>query len=557
MERADHYIRYAVLLAVILLCSCFSFGSSVRAAKSAPDLAKQYRICRIYQRNLAADVVKSSRFNWKWGADSFVKISKAAGGGELSLYARFRAAEMYHAMSRRFSNALDLGEAIAGFETVARLAPGHDLADDAFYNLALIYYEDKQDISKAGATFNHIVRTYPVGDRARQAARRLAGLKGGASAAAISGQHDDRPLIEAINHWSSGNYSRIVIKATAILRFSDHVERANQRPDRLVVDFSEAAIDRRRVVPFMNGEGLLRRIKSDSSTGNARIEIEADHIEQYRLITLRDPFRLVIDLKGIMKVPDSLLPSLVRTVKRKWKNGNIIAGRPSLARQLGLGIRKIIIDAGHGGKDPGAVGCGGLLEKDVTLAVAQVLAEKLRKNSFEVVLTRSGDHSLALEERTAIANTNKGDIFISIHVNASKSSDKNGVETYILDLTDDEDAMRLAARENATSAASMSDLQDILAGLLNNSKIDESTLVARSVQKSLSAGMQLPDRGVKQAPFYVLSGALMPAILAEIAFLTNPDEAERLRRDKYLDRIAQHLADGLEEYVRQREVAMQ
>jgi N-acetylmuramoyl-L-alanine amidase len=538
----------------VFLLSLLSITPPVQAAVRQADLAKQYRITRIYHRNLAAGVIESSRSNWQWGVRSFQKIYKAAGQSELALYARFRGAGMYHDMARRFSNPVDLGEAVVGFETVARLAPAHSLADDALFNLAMIYLEDKKDINRAAKGFDYIVRTYPKGDMAKAAAQKLLHLKRINSAGKQVVPTDGRPRIHAINHWSTGNYSRIVIKATSPLRFKEHLD---DRKGRLTVNFERGSIDRQQVPPVIYGEGLLRKITTSRESQNVRVELEADLIEKYRLMTMYDPFRLVIDMKGAMRQPYSKLPKSIKAVKRKWKNNNIADTRPSLARQLGLGIRKIVVDAGHGGKDPGAIGAGGLKEKDVTLAVAVKLAEKLKRDSFEVVLTRSRDVFLPLEERTAIANTKKGDIFVSIHVNASKSSEKNGVETYILDLTDDEDSMRLAARENATSAAGMSDLQEILAGLLNNTKIEESTLLARAVQKSMTRGLRLKDRGVRKAPFYVLTGALMPAILAEVSFITNPVEAGKLRDDRYLEVIAGQLAAGLAEYARQQEVAMQ
>ncbi len=544
---------------ILFLLSLLIIAASVQAAVRKADLAKQYRITRIYHRNLAAGVLpQDSRANWEWGVSSFEKIYRAAGQSELALYARFRGAGMYHDMARRFSDPVDLREAVVGFETVARLAPAHSLADDALFKLAMIYLEDKKDINKAARWLDYIVRTYPEGDMAKAAAQQLSRLREANSAGKQVVSTDGRPMIQAINHWSTGNYSRVVIKATAPVRFKEHLnDRKDGQPGKLTVDFEQVIIAGDKVPPVIYGEGLLRKITTSRASRNVRVELEADLIEKYRLMTMHDPFRLVIDMKGSMRQPYSQLPQSIKAVKRKWKNDDTAAARPSLARQLGLGIRKIIVDAGHGGKDPGAIGVGGLREKDVTLAVAKKLAAKLKRDSFEVVLTRSRDIFLPLEERTAIANTKRGDVFVSIHVNASKSPEKNGVETYILDLTDDEESMRLAARENATSAAGMSDLHDILAGLLNNTKIEESSLLARAVQESMTRGLRLQDRGVRKAPFYVLSGALMPAILAEVSFLTNPVEAGKLRDDRYLEVIAGQLAAGLTEYVRQQEVAMQ
>ena len=172
---------------------------------------------------------------------------------------------------------------------------------------------------------------------------------------------------------------------------------------------------------------------------------------------------------------------------------------------------------------------------------------------YEVALTRSKDVYLPLEERTAIANTLNGDLFISIHVNAHPDKTIGGVETYFLNLATNAEAMRVAALENATSTHNISELQGILTDLMRNSKIDESSRLARFVQANLATGMnkQYNSRnlGVKQAPLYVLIGAEMPAILAEISFITNPKEAELLREESYLDRIAEQIVAGIVEYI--------
>ena len=226
----------------------------------------------------------------------------------------------------------------------------------------------------------------------------------------------------------------------------------------------------------------------------------------------------------------------------------------TLAQQLGLGVRRIVIDPGHGGKDPGAMGHG-LKEKDITLKVARKTAVKLTgKYDYEVVLTRTSDTTLPLEERTAIANTQKADLFLSIHVNAHPSKDVRGIETFYLNLATNSEAMRVAALENATSTHNISDLQDILSDLMNNSRIQESSILAEYVQNSIIAGLrqnryETKDHGVKQAPFYVLIGAEMPAVLAEISFLSNSEDAKLLRDEQYLEDIADQIAAGVVGYV--------
>lgn len=227
----------------------------------------------------------------------------------------------------------------------------------------------------------------------------------------------------------------------------------------------------------------------------------------------------------------------------------------SLAQQLGLGVKKIIIDPGHGGKDPGAMAFG-LKEKDIVLNIATKLAPVLEKElNCQVMLTRDKDVFIPLEERTAIANTQNADLFISLHINAHPSTDVRGLETYYLNLTTNAEAMRVAARENATSTHQMSDLQNILSDIMKNSKINESSRLAQQVHNSIlseaaSDGYaDIKNLGVKQAPFYVLIGAEMPAILIEIAFISNENDAKNLQAPSFITMLTREIADGIRTYV--------
>jgi N-acetylmuramoyl-L-alanine amidase len=230
------------------------------------------------------------------------------------------------------------------------------------------------------------------------------------------------------------------------------------------------------------------------------------------------------------------------------------AAKLSLARQLGLGVRRVVIDAGHGAHDPGAPGIDGLQEKDVTLDVALRLRTLLEAEGYETVLTRDRDVYLPLEERTAIANTSRGDLFISVHCNASDAGNLSGIETYYLNLASSRRAMATAARENSMALANMSDLQHLLKEIYT-SKMDESSRFADAVQRTLHGTLRrkyadVKDLGVKQAPFYVLIGAQMPSILAEISFINHRTEGKRLAQTAYRQLVAQALADGVRRYVR-------
>lgn len=230
-------------------------------------------------------------------------------------------------------------------------------------------------------------------------------------------------------------------------------------------------------------------------------------------------------------------------------------GSYSLARQLGLKARKIVIDAGHGGHDPGTIGHGGLQEKDLVLDVALRLEKRLREElGVEVVMTRDKDEFVELVERTAIANSGNADLFLSIHANSSRSRKARGIETYYLNFAGTPHAESVAARENAASAATMKDLQGLVKTIMLNTKIPESRDFAAAVQESMvdnvrSVSPETPDRGVHTAPFYVLIGATMPSVLAEIAFVSHPDEERLLKKSDFRDTIAESLLGGVRSYL--------
>ncbi|HKC11045.1 MAG TPA: N-acetylmuramoyl-L-alanine amidase [Vicinamibacteria bacterium] len=230
------------------------------------------------------------------------------------------------------------------------------------------------------------------------------------------------------------------------------------------------------------------------------------------------------------------------------------AGSYSLARQLGLGARRIVIDAGHGGHDPGTIGRGGLQEKDLVLDVCLRLEKLVRTElGAEVIMTRSSDAYVALEERTAIANSKAADLFLSVHANSSRNPTARGIETYFLNFAGTPHAEAVAARENAISAATLKDLQGLVKAITLNSKIDESRDFAASVQEAMVEHLRtrhpVEDRGVHTAPFYVLIGANMPSILAEIAFVSNPEDEKRLKTNEYREAIAQSLLKGVRSYL--------
>ena len=230
-------------------------------------------------------------------------------------------------------------------------------------------------------------------------------------------------------------------------------------------------------------------------------------------------------------------------------------GDRSLIRALGLKIGKIVIDPGHGGFDTGTIGPNGLLEKDLVLDVSRRLGRLLEvRLGAGVDYTRRDDTFIPLETRTAIANQDQADLFISVHANSSRDPDARGVETYYLNFSSSAEALEVAARENAVSEKSIHELQDLVKKIALQEKIDESREFATDVESALHSGLALKnpglrDRGVKKAPFIVLIGANMPSILAEVSFVSNPGDERRLETSEFRQRIAESLYRGIAKYV--------
>ncbi len=546
-----------MLLFACLFATLWPAMVSNAAPLRSPDTrAKQYRLAKAYYHNLLAHKTwAASRHNWLHAVELFRRLQQPdSADQEFTPLSLFMTGRIYENMAKPVNNLLDASEALVSYEDLVARFPGHRLADDALFNMAGIYQEFHQDPHLAASILAKLIAVYPQGDMASTAQRQLFAMKKpaiapghDASLPAASGPLSTEQCVPAevkpIRYWSNNNYTRVIIETSTPVTFRKYeLGKSGNLPRRLYLDLVNCRIAPSAPPSLPIEDGLLRQVRNAQfapDTVRVVLDTQSD-ISDYKIFSLADPFRIVVDVMGSEPRPPKATP--------------LPTGTPSLAQQLGLGIKRIVIDPGHGGKDPGAVGPGGLLEKDVVLTVAKKLATKLRTAmNCEVILTRDRDQFLPLEERTAIANSREGDLFVSIHVNAAPTADVKGVETYYLDFATSKDAMRVAALENASSTAQLSDLQSILADLIRNTKIDESAKLAGIVQQSLVQGLAKHYRdtdnlGVKQAPFIVLIGAQMPAILTEIAFVTNPREAQRLRSDEFLGLVAEQLARGITSY---------
>ena len=369
----------------------------------------------------------------------------------------------------------------------------------------------------------------------------------------------DKARVTGLRFLSSPAYTRVMLDLSQEAKYEIRQlkeDLAKGTPPRIYIDISGArlALTSKEAVPVE--DGLLKQIRiGQYSADVVRVVLDMHSLRAHNAFILPDPYRLVVDVQGV-KAPVEAAAKEAPAKKPPAKRGAASNEdkKPAPITAAPSGIRKIVLDPGHGGKDPGALGPGGSAEKDIVLSIAKKLAAKLKNEmGVQVVLTRKDDRFVALENRTAIANAEDADLFISLHMNASVNGEAKGIETYYLDNTSDEAALRLAARENGTSRKNVSDLQFILSDMTQNMKLEDSISLAHRLQKSAVSGMAKPlgevkDLGVKKALLYVLVGARMPSVLVEMFFVTNRNEGRAMSQASTQDAMVEALMRGIQEY---------
>ena len=352
----------------------------------------------------------------------------------------------------------------------------------------------------------------------------------------------ERGAVTDVRHWSYDRYTRVVIElsqATATKVHEIPADPATGTPARLYLDLPGIWVGRSRDEAIPIEDGLLRRVRIGQFTSDAaRVVLDVERWERYRLLRLAGPERVVLDVFG--------------------PRGGAGVDRPAgAARVLPMELRtlqRIVVDPGHGGSDPGAIGRGRLHEKDVTLRLARALRRELVARGFSVVLTRDDDRSLSLLERTAIAEGAGGDLFVSLHANAARNRAAEGLEIYTLDENARRQTLRLAARENGVTPGEVDALQNLLTQLRVSETSERANRVADLVFEEIVRGMSRrwpsvgAGRGRLRGPFYVLYLSDMPSILIEAGFVTHAQDARRLRDPDYLDALATRIASGIERF---------
>ncbi len=592
-------LRHSNWILVLLLLFCLSAPSFAQEGdheSGKNTIEGRYLQARNDYNNLKSDTSnEKSREDWLKIARNFRKIYLIAPKSDYAPNCLFMLGKIYHQLFTRFHNKMDLDESISYFSDAATIFPDNRLGDDSLWIVANIYLDDLHNPKKASEALSRIVTDFPNGDMHGQAAKRLKILSKDYNTSLPSvmldgSQPSKLTNVLPVKYWSSNDYTRVVINASGPVKYQEQLlEQSGDKPRRLFIDFFNSYIEPQYRAPVPIEDGLLKRIRTGQyNTDTVRVVLDIESISSYKVFSLADPFRVVVDVRGKAKDQPAVsetqqdkksvqpikepekTPSEIIVLHDSKKNpvndvaqntkanqnppGSASGGALSLAQQLGLRVKTIVLDPGHGGKDPGAIAYG-LKEKDIVLKVAKRLAPLLEeKLGCKVILTRSTDVFIPLEERTAIANTHDADLFVSLHINASPAEKAYGIETYYLNLTTNPEAMRVAAFENATSTHQMSDLQNILSDILKNSKINESSRLADQVHNSIINGLEknyshIKNLGVKQAPFYVLIGAEMPAILVEMAFISNKEDAEHLKNNHFLNNIAGDISSGIQSYI--------
>lgn len=488
--------------------------------------------------------------------------------------AGFFLARVQQEIAKRSGQRADWFKAAESFGACAERFPKYQLAPDALIHRGTIRLERLADPEGAAADFAAVQRNYPRSPLAARAAQmqRQVPRPGAPSVKRVEPAPEpppppmpDRPQLLEVRARNTGPSARVVIELDGRVKYRYQLlaGKAGGKGARIYVDLLGA-----RPRPGLPEDaavtgGLLKRWRAAPKDRDAtRVTLEFDALKDYRVTQLESPFRLVVDAFGTQEAkaatppprasqPEDDDPALAAFAAPTGSRKKLAA---NLVEQLGLSVRTIMLDAGHGGKDPGARGFG-LVEKDVNLRMVLILGKMLKERGFRVVYTRTTDDFLALEERTALANAKKADLFLSVHCNAHTDPSLSGLETYSLNLAKTPDAVRVAARENSVSDKNISDLQMILTDLMLTSKIKESVDLARVVHRHGLATLRdkwtVGDHGNREAPFYVLMGAKMPAVLVEIGYVTNRTEAGRLKTDAYLRVLAGGIADGVMGYKQQ------
>ena len=558
-------------LSFLIISSLIILFSSIQTSIGQDRGEKLYEETFDLYKNLSVNQNKiQNKEIWEITARAFYSIDRDYPNSPKASNSLFLSGKMYEEMGERFNSQKDFDKSVEISRKFVRKYPYSNLADDAQLRVARIV--EKESKSDAYIEYDKLVTDFPKGDMRTVALNKrleLAPFKPAKKAPVYkprakgqaSTSRNGLTKVSQIRHWSTDDYTRVVIRLDKDSTYTSRLLKPDPQygtPPRLFVDIEGATVDKNLYVEPIT-KGLLEQIKFARNTKDTvRVVLYINSFDDYKVFALKDPYRIIMDIEGSGKKSGGYYATGRNTDRYDYKSGLPEDRVSSLSEALGLKIRTVVIDAGHGGHDPGAIGPSGLKEKEVNLRIAKALKKKLDTEGKQfgitkVYLTRSTDKFIPLEERTGIAKKLGADLFISIHCNAARNRQANGIETYILSLTNDQRSLAVAARENATTSISRSDMANVLKQYLLGAKIEESQRFASYVQSSVvkNVSTKYPpaiNKGVKKAPFIVLIGADIPSILVETSFITNPRDEKRLKSNAYINEIADGIFVGVKRY---------
>jgi N-acetylmuramoyl-L-alanine amidase len=554
--------KHFKLWGIVFLFAVLS-GVSASDASTAKEKYAQADVC--YRNLLNSPEKQKLRQNWIRCIEEYQGVYKSDPEGPMASAGLYMVGYLYDELYRVSKKISDKKEAIDCYERIIKRYPKSSHMPKAKAAIdRLSHPENCKPLSKNNGNPPRAEKASAEPDPS------VSSASIDSSCPPLSGYS----RISDLRVWSNPSYTRIVIDADKETTYEHRLlkkDPALDKPQRLYIDFNQSKLSKslKNLIPI-DDDLLIDARAGQYTLDSVRVVVDIKSFKTYKIFSLNNPFRIILDIWGDDSGPVQAEPpssSGLVSAKTAGKNTGKGTGKGSgkhekiepsaLAKQLALGVSRIVIDPGHGGKDFGAPGAiKGVFEKDITLAIGKKLAAKIRESlNCEVIMTRSTDRYLTLEERTAIANTKNADLFISVHTNAARNAGAYGIETYFLNLATDDESIMVAARENATSTKNISDLQSILTDLMQNAKINESSRLAASVQDIMCNHMSvkysnIKNKGVKKAPFYVLLGAQMPSILVETSFISNERECARLASPEYQDRICDAIIAGVGRYIK-------
>ena len=527
----------------------------------AGELPLRLRAAKSRMAALAADPMRSCwRQPWEDVRDEFLRIHQA-GKNAVAPDALYHAAEAQKALAVCSRVSGENKKARDLYLKVATDYPGHNLADDSLLNAARIQYALPGGQADAGATLSRLIKTCPKGDKVPEA-RKLLSIwqqsgpsKTAQPAARPVAKKQEQPELQVLS-WDSINKNNveIVLEMSRPTAYAARLEKTPKgSPARLVVELENAQVvnDVRKGVNI-NGS-LLKAVRVRDTGKGAALQFDFREVRRFDARSEKNPCRIILNVAAGKAAPAQQKKAASTLQAGSGKQAKVRAMQVSnMASQLGLTVQRVFIDPGHGGKDPGT-SHNKVIERVITLDIATTLGQLLKANGLEVIYSRTSDRSLLLSERTARANAAHADLFVSIHVNANDNPSANGLETYYLDLASNQQAARVAMLENAASDKRLGDMQAMLAEVMLHARAHESRNLAADIQRLAISRLKKRNyatrsNGVKSAPFHVLLGARMPAVLVEVGYCSNPAEAANLASPKYRHALAEGLAEGIMAY---------